>query len=236
MSENPDIALELVDSDTMATLPAGLSEATGRSIHAGLQRRRLVLAPGPALLRRGPGRAQAQARHPVLPQRQAGLVRRRDERRQVRQGGDVRDHGDGVAGGAGAPTGLEVERGGLTFPSPGVQGGEIIHAIMTAINSQQDTDGVVRPVRLVFVAANDVQLRTGSYKEGDNAWAKIRELIEIENGCDIAIDWFTKGSTPRHQTPTPCATASSSATAPTRTTSTTSRRTTTARSSATVRA
>lgn len=193
MSENPDIALELVDSDTMATLPAGLSEATGRSFTP-------VFNGAGSFSLQVPLSSDAAR---VVRKRKHGILFYRNDK-PVWSGGVTSIVKSAKAGtcaitATGWPEELEHRQvwksneAALTFPAPGVQGGEIIHAIMTAVNSQQDTDGVVRPIRLVFVAANDVQLRTGSYKEGDNAWAKIRELIEIENGCDIAIDWFTKG-------------------------------------------
>jgi hypothetical protein len=192
MSANPKIALELVVANTMVTLPADLSRATSRNFKpifngAGSFSLQVPLASDAARIAR---------------ERAHGLVFYRNDR-PVWSGGLTSIVKSAAANtcsitATGWHEELEhrqiwkVNEAGLVFGTPGVTGGTIINAIIAAINSQTDSNGTTRPVRLSFGTATDTQLRTGSYKAGDVAWTKIKELIEIENGCDIVTDWLTK--------------------------------------------
>lgn len=193
MSENPEILLELVDADTMATQAAHLSVATNRTFTP---------------IFNGPGSFSLQVPltsdvAKIARKRKHGIVFYRNDR-LVWSGGLT-----SIVKSAKANTCAIVATGwheelehrqvwkinepDLIFGTPGVAGGEIIHAIIDAINSQEDDDtGTARPVRISFGQALDTALRTGSYKEGDQAWAKIKELVEIEDGCDLSMDWLTK--------------------------------------------
>jgi hypothetical protein len=70
--------------------------------------------------------------------------------------------------------------------------GAIIQTLLSTVNAQTDSNGVVRPTHVTFGSSSDTQLRTRSYKAGENYGAIIRELIEIENGCDVTIDPLTR--------------------------------------------
>lgn len=77
----------------------------------------------------------------------------------------------------------------LTFTSGTDTGGDIYGALIAMCNLQEDTDGNVRPLRLTFGGGSDTQVRTRSYKVGDSYGASMRELVEIEDGCDLAFDY-----------------------------------------------
>jgi hypothetical protein len=79
-------------------------------------------------------------------------------------------------------------------------GGTIAMALLNKVNAQTDTGAIVRPTHVVPGAVTDSQVRTRSYKLGDNYGAMIRELIEIENGFDIVIDPLTRKMTTRAPT------------------------------------
>lgn len=74
-------------------------------------------------------------------------------------------------------------------------GGEIASSLLTHINAQTDSDGVLRPLHVSFSTYSDTQIRTRAYKSGDNYGQVLRELIEIENGFDTAIDPITRAMT-----------------------------------------
>jgi hypothetical protein len=71
-------------------------------------------------------------------------------------------------------------------------GGEIIQALIAAVNAQEDTGSITRPLRIRPGVVQDTQTRTRSFKQGDSYGAGVREMIEIENGCDIYVDPLTK--------------------------------------------
>jgi hypothetical protein len=70
----------------------------------------------------------------------------------------------------------------------GVVGGSILQTLVTTMNAQTDSNGVVRPTRVSFGGYTDTQVRTRSYKVGDSYGAQAREMMIIENGYDVAID------------------------------------------------
>lgn len=80
------------------------------------------------------------------------------------------------------------EESTLVFATPGVVGGEIVHALVDAVNAQTNTDGRVEPLRIRFGAAGDTQARIRSYHVGDNYGALVDELISVENGLDLYVD------------------------------------------------
>jgi hypothetical protein len=82
------------------------------------------------------------------------------------------------------------EEAGLIFS--GATSGEIIEALIAACNAQLDTDGIVRPLRASFGSSSDTQTRNRTYRVGDNYGAAIRELMTIENGCDLRVDPLTR--------------------------------------------
>lgn len=74
----------------------------------------------------------------------------------------------------------------LTFV--GVAGGQIVQTLITTVNAQTDTGGVIRPTHLTFGSAYDSQARTRSYKRGQSYWQAIQELSDVENGLDVYVD------------------------------------------------
>lgn len=48
------------------------------------------------------------------------------------------------------------------------------------------------PTRIPTVVISDTQLRTRTYKRGQNIGAAIKELIDIENGMDVSVDPITR--------------------------------------------
>lgn len=84
------------------------------------------------------------------------------------------------------------EEASLIFASPGSTGGTIAAALINKVNLQQDTDGVVRPLRLGFGSASDTQARIRAYKQGDNYGRLFDELHTVENGFDHRIDPLSK--------------------------------------------
>lgn len=79
-------------------------------------------------------------------------------------------------------------------------GGFIAAALVAQVNAQLDSNGVVRPLHLVFGAHSDTQIRTRSYKLGDNYGQVFRELVEIENGFDVLVDPITRAISTRAPT------------------------------------
>jgi hypothetical protein len=188
MSDTPDISFELVDPSTMSPLRGNLNLADNR-----------VFRP----IFNGPGSFSCTVK---LDSDVARLVRKRSTGVLFIRNDDPIWSGGvtSIQKTAGSnqctitATGwleeLEhrqiwrVNEPSLQFAAPGVPGGQIIHAIIDAINSQEVPTGVPRPVRIMPGSVFDTQTRTGSYKQGDNAWQKINELIEIENGCEIRVN------------------------------------------------
>lgn len=74
----------------------------------------------------------------------------------------------------------------------GVVGGSIVSTLLSTVNAQQDSTATVRPTHLSMGSFTDTQVRTRSYKAGDNYGQIIRELIEIENGLDVFVDPLTR--------------------------------------------
>lgn len=193
MSINPEIVLELIDSDTMATQQAELKAATNRSF--------TPVFNGPGSFSLSVPLWSDAAR--IVRKRKHGILFYRNGQ-PVWSGGITSVVKSAKAGtcaitATGWHEELEhrqvwkVNEHDLIFGGAGVAGGLIVKAIIEAINSQEDDDtSTARPVRLSFGEALDTQVRTGAYKEGDGAWAKIKELIEIEDGLDISMDWLGK--------------------------------------------
>lgn len=73
-----------------------------------------------------------------------------------------------------------------------IVGGQIASSLISTVNAQQDSSGTTRPTHITMGDVGDTQQRTRSYKSGDNFGQLIRELIEIENGFDVAIDPLTR--------------------------------------------
>jgi hypothetical protein len=69
----------------------------------------------------------------------------------------------------------------------------IIATLLNTTNSATDTDGTTRPTHVVAnTAATSTTQRTRSYKAGDAYGPIIRELSDIENGCDLILDPQTR--------------------------------------------
>jgi hypothetical protein len=71
-------------------------------------------------------------------------------------------------------------------------GGSIISTLLAQVNAQTDSNSTIRPTHVAIGSIGDTQVRTRSYKTGDNYGQLIRELVEIENGCDIWVDPLTR--------------------------------------------
>jgi hypothetical protein len=189
VSLNPSYKFELVDSATMTGI-ANLTDATGRRLQ-------LVL--------NGPGTASLQlpidgVNAPYAVLRAVGLVVYRND--LPIWSGDCTSIVDSAAAGT---TDLTFtgwmeeldhrfvrasEVASLSFVD--VTGGAIAAALLSVVNAQQDSTAVVRPTHVSMGAAFDVQVRTRSYKTGDNYGQALRELIEIENGMDVFLDPLTR--------------------------------------------
>lgn len=92
----------------------------------------------------------------------------------------------------------------------------IVAALVAAANSQQDTSGSTRPTHVtapaisydpstgVYVASRPTGIsstaRSRSYKVGDNIGQSIRELSDIEDGCDLIFDPVKRFLLPRSNT------------------------------------
>lgn len=82
------------------------------------------------------------------------------------------------------------EEASLTFTAQ--TGGTIAQALVTSVNTQQDTGGITRPTAITFGTHTDTQVRTRSYKRGQNYGQAIQELSDVENGFDIRVDPITR--------------------------------------------
>lgn len=85
-----------------------------------------------------------------------------------------------------------TDEASLKFPTPGETGGDIVEEQVTAVNSQTDSDGTVRPTRVSFGSSSDTQVRIRTYKGGDNFGQNFKELRDIENGLDYSMDPISK--------------------------------------------
>lgn len=74
----------------------------------------------------------------------------------------------------------------------GVTSGNIIKQMLTNVNAQLDTSGIVRPLHLLFGTGTDTQVRTQTSNVGDNYGTILNNLISIENGCDVTVDPLTR--------------------------------------------
>lgn len=81
------------------------------------------------------------------------------------------------------------EEPALTFTD--VAGGAIVQALIATANAKKDTSGIVRPTHLSFNHYFDTQTRTRSYKRSQNYGQSVQELVDVENGLDIAVDPLT---------------------------------------------
>jgi hypothetical protein len=70
----------------------------------------------------------------------------------------------------------------------GVPGGQIVNALLDAVNKQTDGSGTARSTHLFPGVWTDTQVRSRSYKRAESYGEKIRELSDVENGCDIYVD------------------------------------------------
>jgi hypothetical protein len=78
------------------------------------------------------------------------------------------------------------EESGLIFS--GQPGGYIIQQLISKVNNQLDGLNSARPTHLSPGVYSDTQARDRSYKRAENYGEKIRELSDVENGCDIFVD------------------------------------------------
>lgn len=67
-------------------------------------------------------------------------------------------------------------------------GGEISFELLRFLINRTLSDGSPAPIRLRPGASTDTQVRSRSYKRGQNIGAAVTELIDIENGMDIDVD------------------------------------------------
>lgn len=74
----------------------------------------------------------------------------------------------------------------------GVPGGQIAQGLIDTVNLQQDTSGVVQSTHLGFASSQDNQVRTRTYKRGQNYGQALQELSDVENGFDIYVDPQTR--------------------------------------------
>lgn len=86
-----------------------------------------------------------------------------------------------------------AEEASLVFTD--VASGTIVGALISVVNAQTDDQGVVQPTHVRFGGSFDTQLRTRSYKRGQNFGQALQELIDIENGIDIVVDPITRAIT-----------------------------------------
>jgi hypothetical protein len=82
------------------------------------------------------------------------------------------------------------EESDLIFTS--TVGGLVIKALLEEANAKQDSSGATQPTHLTFGSAFDWQVRTRAYKAGSSYGSNITELLEIEDGCDLYIDYLTR--------------------------------------------
>lgn len=82
------------------------------------------------------------------------------------------------------------EEASLTFTAQ--TGGSIAQALVTSVNAQQDTGGTIRPTAITFGTHTDTQVRTRSYKRGQNYGQAIQELSDVDNGFDMSVDPVTR--------------------------------------------
>jgi hypothetical protein len=90
------------------------------------------------------------------------------------------------------------EEPGFIFSN--IAGGQIILALIAAANAQTDGNGVVRPTHVKAGVATDTQVRSRAYKRAESYGDNIRELCDVENGCDIFIDPISRSVTVRSPT------------------------------------
>jgi hypothetical protein len=82
------------------------------------------------------------------------------------------------------------EEASLVFTN--VTSGAIVQGLLNTVNAQKTTAGVVSPTHLSFLQGNDTQLRSRSYKRGQNYGQAVQELVDVENGIDIRVDPVTR--------------------------------------------
>lgn len=189
MSANPITVPQLVDANTNTPIQ-GLDGARGRSFSPVFN---------------GPGTYRFTL---PLNDKAAGLVKkRRTGVLLTRNGRDIWSGGVTSAIKSAAANSLQVtatgwleefdkryvrkdEEAALSFSS--VIGGEIIHALVDAVNAQQDTDGNVRPLRMTFGTASDTEPRTTRFQAGSAYGSSMMSMVTIEDGCDLQIDHLAR--------------------------------------------
>jgi hypothetical protein len=82
------------------------------------------------------------------------------------------------------------EESALVFTD--VTSGTIVQRLMSVVNTQLTTDGVISPTHLTFLSGSDTQLRSRSYKRGQNYGQAVQELVDVENGIDVRVNPVTR--------------------------------------------
>lgn len=194
MSENPRYTFDLVDSASMSSLD-GLQESTSRVFNP------IFNKPGNY---RWDLPLDGRAAYLVKKRRTGVLINR--NARPIWSGGitSVTKDAQNNKMSCVATGWLEeydhrhvrkAEEAILIFAAPGTVGGAIMGVLIGSCNGQTDSLGNVRPLHSKFGQAFDTQLRTRTYRVGDNYGAIMRELVEIENGFDIHVDPLSKAIT-----------------------------------------
>jgi hypothetical protein len=76
-----------------------------------------------------------------------------------------------------------------------VPGGQIISSLIGLISAHVDNLGAPMPTPFTTFTANDVQLRTRTYKRGQSVGQALQELVDVENGMDIYVNPSTRAIT-----------------------------------------
>lgn len=194
MSANPVYSIDLVNASDMSVIEklTGIGPATSRSLNP------IFNSPG-SFSSIVPLDSRVAR---LVKKRSTGVLVKRDDEFVWSGGVTVVKHSGDIRTTSITATGWmeefdhryvrKDEESLLSFPDPGVPGGEIIQTLMEVCNLQLDSDGNTRPLRMRFGTVGDTQPRIRSYKVGDNYGAAIRELITIEDGCDLVIDWLAR--------------------------------------------
>jgi hypothetical protein len=82
------------------------------------------------------------------------------------------------------------EESSLIFTN--VTSGSIVQSLINSVNQQTTTAGAVSPTHLGFLQSTDTQVRSRSYKRGQNYGQAVQELVDVENGIDIVVDPVTR--------------------------------------------
>lgn len=197
MSTSAPYLASIVDATTMDTIKASLKTATSRSF--------VPVFDGPGTYSfQVPIDGEAAAT--VRKRRHGILLKRRD--RYIWSGGVTAvNHDPDAEKTSITATGFleeldhrfvrKAEESALTFGSPGVPGGQIFQTLVDTCNAQEDTDGVVRPVRVSFGGFTDTQVRIAAIKAGTSFGSAWQQFRDVEDGYDVIVDPLTKQITTR---------------------------------------